>query len=272
MIASTRALTALALILSLVQAAAAQRPPLMLSTGIGEYYGTVYIPRAAGGAEYVLLRGQPFVVNIALHNNGGATTVRAAKGKSAPFRVRVSAIDTAVFVPELSVSPVPTRGPGVVELRLPITLQRKTGLVWDVSIPPTLPAGRYRVQILSDLDQKLSLNSDFVDLEIRDVVSLADRVESLRIEATRAQANNDLAGQDAAARRLLGLHPQSAFGHALLGWAAHRRGDDAGARAAYARAIEILRTRRDTLYAAVATEHSMKETLAAFEMRLNELR
>ncbi len=50
------------------------------------------------------------------------------------------------------------------------------------------------------------------------------------------------------------------------------RQDSTAARAAYVRAVELLRGRGDTLYVAAATEHSIGETLGAVEAKLRGLK
>jgi hypothetical protein len=57
----------------------------------------------------------------------------------------------------------------------------------------------------------------------------------------------------------------------LIGEAAVARTDVNSARAAFTRASELLRDRADTLFAAVATEHQMSETIDAVEMRIATL-
>jgi hypothetical protein len=57
----------------------------------------------------------------------------------------------------------------------------------------------------------------------------------------------------------------------LIGDAAVARHDASSARAAFTRASELLRSRGDTLFAAVATEHQLSETIGAIEMRITAL-
>ena len=138
-----------------------------------------------------------------------------------------------------------------------------------------LPAGRYQVKVESALELAgggvPAVNNDVVVIEIRDVVGLAERVEALRIAATRALRARDVVGTDAASRQLLAIHPQSAFAYLLIGDAAMGRQDTTAAGAAHLRASELLRGRGDTLYVAVATEHSIGETIGAIEAKLRGL-
>jgi hypothetical protein len=112
------------------------------------------------------------------------------------------------------------------------------------------------------------VNNDVVVAELTDVVSLAGRAEALRVAATRALRARDFAGTDAASRKLLAIHPQSAFAYLLIGDAAAGQQDATAARAAYLKASELLRNRQDSLYVAVATEHSMAEHMESVKARL----
>ncbi len=63
----------------------------------------------------------------------------------------------------------------------------------------------------------------------------------------------------------------STLGYLLVGDTALHRGDPASARTAYFKAFELLRSRGDGLYAAVATEHSLVSTIEAIEARIRAL-
>ena len=224
------------------------------------------------------LRGQPLSARISVVNNGDDVEIRLRPGRSTPFGVRVAEAGSSRIVAE-AVAGSPSRGQGRDgPARLPATLKRAEGLLWDASIPDfqQLPAGRYRVKVESALELAgggvPTVNNDVVVIEIRDVVGLAERVELLRIAATRALRARDFAGTEAASRQLLAIHPQSAFAYLLIGDAAMARQDTTAARAAYLRAAELLRGRGDTLYVAVATEHSMAETIGAVEAKLRALK
>jgi hypothetical protein len=258
------------LALVLPQIVLAQRAMVRLYASIGEYYSTIYVPPPTNGVDYVLLRGQPLSARISLVNRGNDEDIRLKEEKAAPFRVRVTAVGSGATVADVAAGSSPTlRGPGRVGSgRLPATLKRAEGLQWDVNIPSSLPAGRYRLKVESGLERALEVNNDVIVVEVREVSGLAERVEALRIAATRALADRDFPATDAAARQLLAVHPQSAFGYMLLGDAAAGRQDVAGARAAYVRASEILRGRGDTLYTAIATEHSINETIESLDAKL----
>ena len=250
-----------------------------MSTSIGEYYSTVYVPPPSGDVDYVLLRGQPLSARISVDNNGDDVEIRLRPGRSTPFGVRVTEVGSSRIVAEAVAGSPSLRGRGRDgPARLPATLKRSEGLRWDASIPDfqQLPAGRYQVKVESALELAgggvPAVNNDVVVIEIRDGVSLAGRVEALRIAATRALRAGDFVGTDAASRQLLAIHPQSAFAYLLIGDAAMGRQDTTAARAAYLRASELLRGRGDTLYIAVATEHSIGETIGAVEAKLRAMK
>ena len=53
-----------------------QRTKVVMSTTLGEYYGAVYVPAPSGGADYVVLRGEPLSVRISLVNRGTDEQIR----------------------------------------------------------------------------------------------------------------------------------------------------------------------------------------------------
>jgi hypothetical protein len=258
---------------------AAQRTNVRMYTSIGEYYGTVYVPPPSGEVDYVLLRGQPLSARISVVNEGDEDEIRLRPEQSTPLRVRVAAVGSSTTVTEAVAGASPAlrglnrQGMG----RLPATLKRSEGLLWDVSIPDfqRLPPGRYRVKVESGLERAgggtPDVNNDVLVVEIRDVVSLSERVEALRVTATRALRARDFAATDAAARQLLAIYPESAFAYLLIGDAALGREDTTAARAALVRAVELLRGRGDTLYVALATEHSITERIESTEAKLDGL-
>ncbi len=239
----------------------------------------MYVPPPSGGVDYALLRGQPLSARISVVNNGDEVEIRLRPGRSRPFEVRVTEVGSSKIVAEAGAGSPSLRGPGRDgPARLPATLKRSEGLLWDVSIPDfqQLPAGRYQVKVESALELAgggvPAVNNDVVVIEIRDVVGLAERAEALRIAATRALRARDFAGTEVSSRQLLAIHPQSAFAYLLIGDAAMGRQDTTAARAAYLRASGLLRDRVDALYVAAATEHSIAETIGAVEAKLRALR
>ena len=227
----------------------------------------------------MLLRGQPLTLRLSIVNEGDDQEVRLRPLQSAPFKVYVAAMGSAeplaqgVVAQSALLRRAGRQGPGT----LPATLKQRESLQWDATVPnfQQLPAGRYRVkadaQVESTVGGSPEVNNDNLVIELRDVVGQAERVELLRITATRALRNNDFAQADAAARQLLAAYAQSAFAYMLIGDAAVARKDVSSARAAYIRASELLRGRGDTLFAAVATEHQVSETIEAIDMRIAAL-
>jgi hypothetical protein len=226
----------------------------------------------------VLLRGQPLTLRLSIVNHGEDQEVRLRPSESVPFKVHVAAMGSAEPLAQGVVTQSFLLRGGRQEPRaLPATLKPRESLQWEATVPnfQQLPAGRYRVkadaQVESTVGGSPEVNNDNLVIELRDVVGQAERVELLRITATRALRNNDFAQADAAARQLLAAYAQSAFAYMLIGDAAVARKDVSSARAAYIRASELLRGRGDTLFAAVATEHQVSETIEAIDMRIAAL-
>ncbi len=273
--------TAIATILALAvaQAAPARRTKVRLFVSIAEYYGTVYVRGPSGDVDHVLLRGQPLTLRLSIVNQGDDQEVRLRSSESAAFEVLVSAVGSAEPLAKSVVTQSPLlrgggrEGPNA----LPATLKPRDSLQWEASVPDfqQLPAGRYRVKADAHVESTRGgspeVNNDYLVIELRDIVGDAERVEMLRITATRALRNSDPAQADAAARQLLAAYPPSAFAYMLIGDVAVARKDVSAARAAYMRASELLGGRSDTLFAAVATEHQMSETIGALDTRIAAL-
>jgi hypothetical protein len=269
----TTTATAIAAIVALVmaQATPARRTKVRLSVSIAEYYSTIYVRGPSGGADHVLLRGQPLTLRLSIFNHGEAQEVRLRPSESVAFTVHVAAVKSAEPLAKGVVTQPPLlrgggrQGPNA----LPGTLKQGESLQWDASVPDfqKLPAGRYRVKADAHVEStpggSPEVNNDHLVIELRDILGDAERVELLRITATRALRNNDLAQADAAARQLLAAYPPSAFAYMLIGDVAVARKDVTS---------ELLGGRRDTLFAAVATQHQMSETIGAIDTRIAALR
>jgi hypothetical protein len=227
----------------------------------------------------VLLRGQPLTLLLSIVNHGEDQEVRLRPSESVAFKVHVARVGSAepLALGVVTQSPLlrgsGRQGPNA----LPATLKQRESLQWEASVPDfqQLPAGRYRVKADAHVESTRGgspeVNNDYLVIELRDIIGDAERVELLRITATRALATNDFAQADAAARQLLAAYPPSAFAYMLIGDVALARKDVSSARAAYTRASELLGSRSDTLFAAVATEHQMSETIGAIDMRIAAL-
>jgi TolA-binding protein len=277
MAATTAIIATLALLL--VQAAPARRAKVRVYVSLAEYYGTIYVPPPSEGADHVLLRGQPLTARLRIVNQGENQEVRLRASQSSPFQVYVARVGSreplaqGVVAQAAMISGAGRQGPSA----LPAKLKQGESLQWEASVPnfQQLPAGHYRLkadaQVESTVGGSPDVNNDVLVIELRDVAGAAERVELLRITATRAVRNGDFARADAAARELLAAYPPSAFGYLLIGEAAVARKDVNSARAAFTRASELLRDRGDTLFAGVATAHQMSETIGAIETRLAAL-
>ncbi len=276
--AATKA-TVTILALLLVQATPAERTKVRVYVNLAEYYGTVYVLPPSEGADHVLLRGQPLTARLRIVNHGNEQQVRLRPSQSVPFKVHVARMSSgAPLAQGVVAQPALLQRAGRQEpSALPATLMQGESLQWETSVPTfeQLPAGHYRLQADAQVESTVGgspeVNNDHLVIELRDVAGQAERVELLRITATRAVRNGDFAQADAAARQLLAAHPQSAFAYVLIGEAAVARKEVDSARAAFTRASELLRGRGDTLFAAVATEHQMSETIGAIDARLAAL-
>ena len=277
MTATTAIVASLALLLA--QATPARRAKVRVYVNLAEYYGTVYVPPPSGGADHVLLRGQALAVRLRIANQGENQEVRLRPSQSSPFQVHVARMGSGeplvqgVVAQPAMISGAGRQGPSA----LPATLKQGESLQWEASVPDfqQLPAGHYRLKAEAQVEGSVGgspeVNNDHLVIELRDVAGPAERVELLRITATRAVRNGDFAQADAAARQLLAAYPQSAFGYLLIGEAAVARKDVDSARTAFTRALDLLRSRADTLFAAVATAHQMSETIGAIDTRVAAL-
>ena len=249
---------------------------LLVFVNIGEYFGAIYVQRPRHGADYVLLRGAPLTASVRIVNGDTPAQIRIRDNQSAPFSVQLVPIGSDRSVAEGKISIVPT-GRNRGESPLPRTLLPSEELLWHVSVPDFehVPSGVYRLiarmHVVDAGGSPPAFNNASVAVELRDVVSLADRVEAARVAATRAISRRDFAAADTLARRMIALYPQSAFAFILVGDAAAYHGDTVSAHPAYLKALELLRSRGDALYAAVATEHSLAESIGAIEARIRRL-
>jgi len=277
MTSTTAVVTILALLIA--QAAPARRVKVRVFVSLSEYYGTIYVRPPSNGADHVLLRGQPLSTRLSIVNDGEDQEVRLRPSQSAPFKVQVVAEGSAKPLAQGVVAQSAFLRAGSLQKPggLPTTLKQRESLQWDATVPAfqQLPAGLYRVkadaQVESTIGGPPEVNNDHLVIELRDVTGQAERVELMRVNATRAFRNGNLTQTEAAAQQLLAAYPQSAFAYMLIGDVAKARNDASAARAAYIRASELLRGRGDTLFTAVATDHQISETIDALELRISSL-
>ena len=205
--AATRA-TGTILALLLVQATPAERTKVRVYVNLAEYYGTVYVRPPSAGADHVLLRGQLLAAHLRIVNHGKEQQVHLRPSQSAPFNVHVAAMSSGESLAQGVVAqPALLRGAGREEPRaLPATLKQGDSLQWEATVPnfQQLPAGHYRLkadaQVEGSIGGSPEVNNDHLVIELRDIAGRAERVELLRITATKAVRNRDFAEADAAAR------------------------------------------------------------------------
>jgi hypothetical protein len=247
-----------------------------------EYYSTVYTRPPSPGSDYVALRGLPFTLSVAVSNEGSGAEVlsRLAANGAGPGVLRILRADIEQNTP--AEAAVAWRGPfwrsrPAVSDDKPLTLGPNESIHWEGSVTgfEALPAGQYRVQLLSDLRESGGLpvrfNNDHVVLELRDTTELPERVEMLRIAATQAFAHGQLESASAAIANLLAVYPDSAFGYMIRGEIALKNGDNAAAAIAFQRALDLIRSRADYLYISNEPERSVQETEEHLQAKLLRL-
>jgi hypothetical protein len=264
------------LLTTLSAGALAVSPDVRLYVNIDEHYGTVYVPPAAHGADFVCFRGQPLSLRVSVVNHGLRKQLRLRQGATLPFDTRVQRAgsgrgDTVPQIGFDAVERVSARKRASVTL--PATLDTSDRLEWIARVNglDAAPPGVYRVafepRLQTAAGESLAINNDSVVIELRDVAGAADRIEVLRIDATRASASGDPAGADRCARQLLAAHPASVYGHLILADVALQRRDVAAGRAALGQALKLLAARADTLLTAMSSEHTLQELALALQAK-----
>ena len=247
---------------------------------LGEYYSTVYTARPQGDAEYVWWRTEPLILRVSLNNEGRDLVVLRPPRSGSPFAVSIAPVGSrSPQVANVSWFSLVSRGPTLSErpTTLPAALEssfsvRWTGVTSDVS---SLPPGIYRFTVRSNLDlggATLQVNNDSIRVDLRDVATDTDRVELLRIRATRCLRDRQYACVDSFADTMTKIYPQAAIAFWLKGQAAAARGDAGRARRHYSKSVELLASNADGTFIALNGEHRVSEFIAGIEATLNHLR
>jgi hypothetical protein len=234
-----------------------------LSTSIGDYYGTIYTAPPEAPVDHVLLRGEPVSLNVSIHGTG-SVSVRLRAGARRAFEPTLVRLGSSTPLQGVTfVIHEPERGAQSMRWRV------------DVHGIAAVPSGVYRIEVGPQLQNgsgaSIAINSDAITIAIRDVGDLPERLELLRVQATRALSNRDLESTERLAGEMVKAYPTSAFGHMLQAEAAARRGQTVRARSLYEKTVELLRTRADALGTSLMTNHRLQEFIAGVESKLSSL-
>ena len=247
---------------------------------LGEYYSTVYTARPQGDAEYVWWRTEPLILRVSLNNEGRDVIVLRPPKSGSPFAVSIAPVGSrSPQIAKVSWFSLMSRDPSLSErpATLPAALEGSSALRWtgvtsDVS---SLAPGIYRFMVRSNLDlagSPLHVNNDSIRIDLRDVASDTDRVELLRIRATRCLKDKQYACADSFADTMARIYPRAAIAFWLKGQSAAARGDRGRARRHYSRSVELLTSKADEIFIALNGEHRVNEFIAGIESRLSQLR
>ncbi len=247
---------------------------------IGEYYGTVYT-KPSSQAEYVLLKGLQLSLKLSITNEGKSEESVIEEASEMADRVRITNLQnhsqTDSFLSATWGSPQPgsvklTGAFGQVALA-PRSSVRWFGLVMGSE---RLAPGIYRVKVgktfRDSQNRPVLINNMEITFEVRDIGEVPEQVEYLRISAMRALAAGDVKAGESVIARLQKANPNSVFAQTMLADIALSRGDRIAAEFALQRALDLVRSRADSLFVANAREHSMEELAGTLYARLLELR
>ncbi|RMG52703.1 MAG: tetratricopeptide repeat protein [Acidobacteria bacterium] len=254
---------------------------ISLFVRVGEHFGTVYTSPPAGGADFVIFQGEPIKVELEIFNEGSKEAVVVTGGiapKDAFHMVVVEAPMPKVKT-RLSLEVSPS-----VKLRLTnaemsthwseqIVLPPQSGLKFKamvVSDSERLPTGIYKLKFRSLLKsasgKDIPANNDTFTFEIRAVETFEDRLEVLIREATWLFVREKYQEAEKKINELLLLYPNSAASYGMKGFIARVRGRKEEAVKAYKKALDLLRSKNDTIYlshaSSVEVEHVIGTLLA----------
>jgi hypothetical protein len=255
-------------------------PGAIQYVALGEYYSTVYTARPGAHAEYVWWRTEPLHLRVSITNEGReAIVIRTPPTSASPFAVSVAPVGRSPQGANVNWFSLVTTSPSLAErpATLPTALERSSSLRWtgvtsDVS---SFRPGLYRFMVRSELnlgEASLQINNDTITVDLRDVATDTDRLELLRIRATRCLRDKQYACADSFADAMAKIHPQGAIASWLKGQSAAAQGDVGRARRHYARCVELLASKADGIFVAFNPEHRRNEFIAGIQARLNQLR
>lgn len=255
-------------------------PGATLYVALGEYFSTVYTAGPQAHAEYVWWRTEPLILRVSLTNEGREPIVlRRPPSSGSPFAVSIAPVEgRKPQVARVTWFSLVAAGPSLSDrpATLPAALDSSSSLRWtgvtsDVS---SLRPGTYRVLVRSELDlagASLQVNNDSIRVDLRDVATDTDRLELLRIRATRCLKERQYACADSFADAMAKIHPQAAIAFWLKGQSAAARGDAGRARRHYSKSAELLASKADRIFTALNPEYRVTEFIAGIQARLNQL-
>ena len=228
------------------------------------YYGEWYTQPPSRDATRVYFQGESIGVQMQMHNESDTavslTNVRPMISRN--FRVEVLAAPTEMAKRNLkedfarTFELIPATGRiSLIPPSANIRLGAKESLVAKFTIKMNdgslLPEGFYRYRVRSLLkaaSRDIMVNNDDFTFEVRRIRSYDDRIEVLRREASDAGVSGNNA--DTARKKidaLLKLHPNSGVAYTLLGLLEYRRGQLKQGIAAFEKALELMRSGKDTI-------------------------
>lgn len=224
---------------------------------IDEYFGDTYTAAPTDARGYVLFRGEPLRLKLQVMNRrddvaeltlpsveGGETftaTVVDAQGQT-PLKVKIGAAQLRLQ----------TGGRANIEAKT-VALERLQAVEWDAEVLENLPVGEHRIAFSTNVadvtGRRILWQAPEIIIEIR--ARTGASAEIARREALREFTSGDAAAwqrADAAADRLLKIHPRSYEALLIKSRIAGERGDPKRERELSLRALEILRNDQDELF------------------------
>jgi hypothetical protein len=247
---------------------------------LGEYYSTVYTAAPQGHAEYVWWRTEPLILRVSVTNEGRDPIVLRMPKSARPFVVSIAPVEgRSQQTAKVNWSSLVTRSASLAErpATLPAMVESASSLRWSgvTSDVSSLRPGIYRLMVRSELDlggAALQVNNDSVRIDLRDVATDTDRLELLRIRATRCLSERQFACVDSFADQMAKIYPQAAIAFWLKGQSATGRGNNSSARRHYSKSVELLNSKADRIFTTLNGEHRSSEFIAGIEARLKNLR
>ncbi len=245
------------LLLALSVAATQTTPsPVRAAVVIDEYFGETYTASRRDPIGYAFFVGEPIRLRLLLTNR-----------KDVVAEVRLAAVAGAeTFVATVRdgnrLRTVEVRY-GEARVRLvtgalsdlndtTLELEPLQSLEWEAQIVDSLPVGVHRIVFATTIadaqDRRILWQTPNISIEIRDRNGAAAEIarrDSLR--ELRAGDADSLKRAEAAADRLLGIHPRSHEAFLIKGRVASERGESQRGRELAARALEILKNDQDEL-------------------------
>jgi hypothetical protein len=253
----TKRLAASALLVALVtgEVSTAQSGRAVIVVRPAGYPGNDYTARPADETDWVFFVGEPIDLVVEIQNRGdGTETLRSDAGALAGLRWSAQRENETVTVAVGSTKVIRRSATGVDELRGTeggeIVLQSRDTLEMSVQVSGTsaMAPGRYALTAIPDLTdtkgEPPAPQAQTFRFELR-AQSRADELEILRRTAGGYFREARYDELRVTAERMLNLEPSSVHAYRLLGEAAMRSGNRAGAIAALETAERLVVARQD---------------------------